>query len=55
MTLMAGIQAVGTAAIGALIAKRVLLDKLQREAPGASAWQAIIKAEVFDPVRPPST
>jgi hypothetical protein len=48
MTLIAGIQAAGTEAVGKLINDKGLLKRIERDIPGASSWQAIIRADVRD-------
>jgi hypothetical protein len=52
MTLIAGIQAAGTEAVGKLINDKGLLKQIERNIPGASSWQAIIRADVRDRAMP---
>ncbi len=52
MTLIAGIQAAGTEAAGKLIIDKRLLNEIGRCIPGASSWQAIVKADVRDKAMP---
>ena len=52
MTLIAGIQAAGTKAVGKLIIDQALLKQIERNIPGASSWQAIVRADVRDSAVP---